>query len=54
MMTPVPTQSREIGWCCTTVSMMDAVISGSSQTGLCLTVKTPTAAASRPRSARSR
>lgn len=47
MITPVLSQSRLIGWCWTTVSMMDAVISGSSQTGLCLTVKTPTAAARR-------
>ncbi len=54
MMTPVLVHSRETGWCWTTVSMMDAVISGSSQTGLCLTVKTTTAAASRARSARNR
>ncbi|MEY9490621.1 hypothetical protein RKD26_006415 [Streptomyces calvus] len=54
MMTPVLVHSRDTGWCCTTVSMMDAVISGSSQTGLCLTVKTATAPASRPRSARNR
>lgn len=39
-MTPVLVQSLPIGWCWTTVSMMDAVISGSSQIGLCLTVNT--------------
>ncbi|MDH6514516.1 hypothetical protein M2159_000809 [Streptomyces sp. SAI-090] len=53
-MTPVLVQSRVIGWCWTTVSMMDAVIRGSSQMGLCLTVNTATAPASRRRSAWSR
>lgn len=53
-MTPVLVQSREMGWCWTTVSMMDAVIRGSSQIGLCLTVNTATAPPSRRRSPRSR
>lgn len=53
-MNPVLIHSRATGPCWTTVSMMVPVISGSSQTGLCLTVKTPAAAASRARSARSR
>lgn len=53
-MTPVLVQSLPIGWCWTTVSMMDAVISGSSQIGLCLTVNTPAAAARLRRSARRR
>ncbi|CAM5346450.1 hypothetical protein SFUMM280S_06187 [Streptomyces fumanus] len=54
MMTPVLVHRWAIGRCWTTVSMMDAVISGSSQTGLCFTVKTTTAPARRCRSARSR
>ncbi|RPF38917.1 hypothetical protein EDD92_9090 [Streptomyces sp. TLI_185] len=43
-MIPVLSQSRPTGRRWTSTSMMDAVISGSSQTGLCLTVNTPTAA----------
>lgn len=54
MMIPVLVHRSSIGPCCTTVSMMDAVIRGSSQTGLCLTVKTATASARRRRSARNR
>jgi hypothetical protein len=53
-MTPVLVQRPLIGPCWTTVSMMDAVIRGSSHIGLCLTVNTATAAANRRRSARSR
>lgn len=53
-MMPVLVQRRLTGWCWTTVSMMDAVISGSSQMGLCLTVNTATARASCLRSARKR
>lgn len=54
MMIPVLVHRSPIGPCWTTVSMMDAVMRGSSQTGLCLTVKTATAPARRWRSAQKR